>query len=150
MPGNTTANGPDSRAKGASAGAKRGAKDGLDELFKLVVAYTKQETLDPVLRQLKALGRGIAGAVLLALGTVLLSIGFLRALQTELGGARGSGVVSGTRLPNGVTLTFVGSSPYSPGAHLTGDLSWVPYMGGALFCLAVAGFCVMRIVKGAR
>jgi hypothetical protein len=24
----------------------------------------------------------------------------------------------------------------------------VPYMGGVLFCLLVAGFCVFRIVKG--
>jgi predicted cobalt transporter CbtA len=54
------------------------------ELKDLVVAYAKQETLEPI----KGLGRfiafGVAGSILLALGLVLLVLAVLRLLQTEL------------------------------------------------------------------
>lgn len=54
------------------------------ELKDLVVAYAKQETLEPI----KGLGRfiafGVAGSFLLATGLVLLVLALLRALQTEL------------------------------------------------------------------
>ncbi|MCU4184650.1 hypothetical protein K6U06_09790 [Acidiferrimicrobium sp. IK] len=92
-------------------------KDTAFELKDLVLAYAKQETLDP----LKALGRfvafGIAGAILLSLGTILGALAVVRAIQTE-------------------------TSP-----HLTGNLSWVPYTGGVLFALVVAGGAVSRIGK---
>ncbi len=68
------------------------------ELRDLVVTYVKQETIVP-LRQLgRYIGFGIAGALLLGLGVVLLGVGALRALQTETG------------------ETF------------TGDWSWAPYL----------------------
>lgn len=84
------------------------------ELWELVVAYFKQETVDP----LKQLGRfvlfGILGAFLLGGGVILLSVSALRALQTETGD------------------TF------------QGDWSWVPYaivtvallLGGGLTWMA--------------
>ena len=53
------------------------------ELVDLVIAYAKQETLEP----LKGLGKnaafGVGGSLLLGLGGVFCSIGVLRALQTE-------------------------------------------------------------------
>lgn len=53
------------------------------ELVDLVIAYAKQETLEP----LKGLGKkaalGVGGALLLGLGGVFASIGALRAMQTE-------------------------------------------------------------------
>jgi hypothetical protein len=53
------------------------------ELVDLVVAYAKQETLEP----LKGLGKkaafGVGGAVLLGIGGMFCSIGALRAMQTE-------------------------------------------------------------------
>jgi hypothetical protein len=55
------------------------------ELIDLVVAYFKQETLEP----LKGLGRyiafGLLGAVTLGTGIFFLAMGALRALQTETG-----------------------------------------------------------------
>jgi hypothetical protein len=55
------------------------------ELRDLVVAYVRQETVTP----LKSLGRymlfGVAGALLLGLGVVLLGVGVLRLLQQETG-----------------------------------------------------------------
>jgi hypothetical protein len=55
------------------------------ELWDLVRAYAKQETIEPI----KGLGRfvafGVAGSVLLGVGTVLLALAVLRALQSETG-----------------------------------------------------------------
>jgi hypothetical protein len=55
------------------------------ELRDLIVAYVRQETITPI----KSLGRyilfGLAGALLLGLGVVLLGVGVLRLLQTETG-----------------------------------------------------------------
>ena len=55
------------------------------ELWDLVRAYAKQETVEPI----KGLGRyaafGVGGSVLLSVGLVLLTVGGLRALQTETG-----------------------------------------------------------------
>jgi membrane protein implicated in regulation of membrane protease activity len=57
------------------------------ELKDLVVAYAKQETIEP----LKGLGRyvgfGIAGALLMGTGVCFLAIGLLRALQGNRGWA---------------------------------------------------------------
>jgi hypothetical protein len=87
----------------------------LGELWELVLAYLKQETLEPV----KGLGRfvaiGSAGALLLALGLVLLALAALRALQVETG------------------------------PHLTGNWSWVPYLGPLAVAVAAAGAAGSRI-----
>lgn len=60
-----------------------GARQGGADLVQLVIAYVKQETLDP----LKGVGRflafGIAGSLAIAAGVVLLLVAVLRLLQTE-------------------------------------------------------------------
>jgi hypothetical protein len=156
------------RKRESGRGKAGGARDGAGDLLQLVIAYAKQETLDPVMRQLKNLGWGVAGGACMALGTAFLALGFVRALQTEFGTARPvraavfgavnvkptvvytspkSGqvvAILSARLPGNAAL----GSPFGSGAHLSGDWSWVPYMGGVLFCLLVAGFCVFRIMKG--
>ena len=68
------------------------------ELRELVVAYAKQETVEPLMGLGRYAAFGIAGAFLMGLGVVFIAIGALRALQTETG------------------TTF------------TGNWSWVPYV----------------------
>jgi hypothetical protein len=87
------------------------------ELWELSVAYAKQETIDP----LKGLGRflafGVGGAILFGLGSVLLLLAGLRALQTE------------------TDTTF------------TGNLSWIPYLIVLAAALLLVGLVVWRVVK---
>lgn len=85
------------------------------ELKDLVVAYAKQETVDPLKRLGRFLAAGIAGAVLLSIGLVLLSMSLLRALQEETG------------------------------SSFTGKLTWVPYLltvAGALVVVALAVYAI--------
>jgi len=55
------------------------------ELYDLLVAYTKQETTEPLKGLGRYIGYGALGSVLVALGSTLLVIGILRVLQTETG-----------------------------------------------------------------
>jgi hypothetical protein len=61
------------------------------EVQQMLVAYAKQETIDP----LKSLGRylafGAAGAFFVFLGASFLGLGVLRVLQTETGGTFSGG-----------------------------------------------------------
>jgi hypothetical protein len=72
--------------------------DQVMELKDLVIAYFRQETLDPI----TSLGRfilwGLLGAVMIGIGVVFLALAALRALETETDG------------------------------HLDGNWSWVPYL----------------------
>jgi hypothetical protein len=82
------------------------------ELRELVVAYAKQETVEPLKGLRNYAVFGIAGAFLLGVGVVFLAIGGLRALQTETG------------------TTFTGNWSWAPyaivvaGALLIAGLSW--------------------------
>jgi hypothetical protein len=58
------------------------------ELQELVVAYAKQETVEPLKGMARYAGLGIAGALLVGIGVTFMSIGMLRGLQ----GLRGWGV----------------------------------------------------------
>jgi hypothetical protein len=57
------------------------------ELYELVLAYAKQETLDPVKSLGRFIGFGVAGSLACGFGAVLMLLGGLRALQTETGSA---------------------------------------------------------------
>jgi hypothetical protein len=111
-------------ATGGGAGRGRDDDKGLgthfNELLGLVVAYAKQETLVPI----KSLGRyiawGVAGAILFATGGAMLTLTAVRVVQSETGN------------------------------HLRGDLTWVPYLGGALVAGAGALWAALRIVRGDR
>jgi hypothetical protein len=87
----------------------------VSELWALVVRYAKQETLDPMKSLWRFLAWGLLGSVFLALGFVLVGVAVLRALQLEL----------------------------SP--HLSGDLSWVPYLGPIGLSVVVIALLVRAI-----
>jgi hypothetical protein len=53
------------------------------ELWDLVQAYAKQQTIDPVKNTGRFVGLGLAGSLALALGLSLLALGLLRLLQSE-------------------------------------------------------------------
>jgi hypothetical protein len=57
------------------------------ELRELVIAYAKQETLDPILGLRKYAGFGLLGALLFGMGSLFLEIGLLRLLQDQTGDA---------------------------------------------------------------
>jgi len=87
------------------------------ELWELSTAYAKQETIDPLKGLGRFLGFGVAGAILFGLGSVLLLLAGLRALQTE------------------TDATF------------TGSLTFVPYFIVVAVGALVIGLVVLRIVK---
>lgn len=90
------------------------------QLWDLVRAYAKQETVEP----LKGLGRyvafGVVGSLSLGIGSVLLALAALRALQAETGDA------------------------------FDGNWSFVPYVIVLVLCLAVVVLAATRIGKGRR
>ena len=60
--------------------------DTLQERKDLLIAYAKQETIDPLRNLGRYLGFGLAGMALITLGTFFLAMALLRFLQTMLGG----------------------------------------------------------------
>ena len=88
------------------------------ELIYLVISYVRQETVDP----LKLLGVytafGVAGGLLIAVAGIMATLTVVRLLQTE------------------------------GGVHLSGSLTWVPYVGGILVAGLVAGWAAAKIVRG--
>ena len=95
-------------------------QDKVRELRELVVAYTKQETIDPLKGLARYAGLGIGGSILLGTGVLFLGIGLLRVLQDETGTA------------------------------LTGNWSWVPYavtIVGMAIVIALAFAAVNRVSR---
>ena len=82
---------------------EKSTADVVQDIWQLTKDYARQETVDP----LKALGRfvgmGLAGAVLLGLGLMFLSLALLRALQTQTDGRLDNYV---SVVPYFITLLF--------------------------------------------
>lgn len=87
------------------------------ELKDLVVAYAKQETIEPLKGLGRYVGYGLAGAVLMGTGVCFLAIGLLRALQGNRGWA------------------------------VHGNWSWVPYAVDVILLFVVAGLVWMARTK---
>ena len=56
-----------------------------DEVITLARRYIVQETVGPLKKIAKVLGIGLGGAVVTAIGTIIVLVGVLRVLQTETG-----------------------------------------------------------------
>ena len=97
---------------------KRSDANPVSEAITLIRDYAKQETLGP----LKGVGRwiafGLAGAVFIGIGGVLLLIGLLRLLQGNPGHE-----------------------------HFTRGFSWLPYLITTAVAVLIAGLAVSRIRK---
>jgi cytochrome b subunit of formate dehydrogenase len=78
------------------------------ELKDLVVAYAKQETIEPLKGLYRYVGFGLAGALLMGTGIAFLAIGLLRLFQENRGWA------------------------------VHGNWSWVPYVVDVVLLVAVA------------
>ena len=72
------------QAKGtkAKAPADRGFLADVSDLWQLVVAYFKQETIEPIKGLGRFVGWGLAGSLAVGLGGVMIVLGLLRLLQT--------------------------------------------------------------------
>lgn len=57
----------------------------IQELWELLKAYARQETIDPLKNLGRYLGYGLGGMALLTLGVFMLALSGLRALQTQTG-----------------------------------------------------------------
>jgi hypothetical protein len=105
------------RARAGDRGGDKSVATVVSELWTLTVDYAKQEIKDPLTGLASYVAWGIATMLLVGIGSVLLAIGALRALQTQTGS------------------TF------------TGSLSWAPYgivLAGALVVLGLVGALIMR------
>ncbi len=82
--------------------AKANPLDGAKEIQTMIVAYAKQETIDP----LKSLGTflawGISGALFVFLGTFFLGLGVLRLLQQSFDGGH-----IGSAAPYAITIAML-------------------------------------------
>ncbi len=106
-----------SSADAASSSDPKSIQDVASELWEMAKSYAKQETIDPLRGLQRFLGFGIGGAVFLGIGSMLLLLAGLRALQTETGS------------------TF------------SGNLSWLPYVIVALGGIVLIGLAILRVSK---
>lgn len=81
----------------------------IGELWRMVLAYVRQETVEPVRNLGRFVAFGVAGSLMLGLGVGLLILATLRFFQSETGS------------------TF------------TGHLSWVPYVIMLIVAVVLAG-----------
>ena len=91
------------------------------ELQELVVAYAKQETIEPLKGMARYAGLGIGGALLIGIGIGFMSVGLLRWLQSLRGWA------------------------------VHGNYSWVPYLAVVIaLVLLASGIWVTKAKRSRR
>lgn len=104
---------PRARKDGGQKGESDIRAQGQD-LVQLVIAYVKQETIDPVRNLGRYLGYGLAGSLAMAIGMLLVLLGILRLLQEQTG------------------------------TVFDGRLSFVPYLVTLVACIAAAGLVMTK------
>jgi hypothetical protein len=87
----------------------------LAELKDMLVSYAKQETIDPLKGLSRYIGYGVAGSLALSIGIILLTLSALRAMQTQTD------------------------------EHLTGNLSWLPYLVAFVVLVILIGLAMLAI-----
>ena len=102
----------ESGSRAESTGQDKSLATHVTELYELVLAYARQEALDPVKSLGRFIGFGVAGSFLLGLGLVIMLLGALRALQTTTGTA------------------------------MQGNWSWAPYAITAFGCAMIIGLAM--------
>jgi hypothetical protein len=65
--------------------AEKAPQEQIRELKELLIAYFRQETIDPLKGLARYVGFGLLGASLMGIGICFLAVGGLRALQTQTG-----------------------------------------------------------------
>jgi multisubunit Na+/H+ antiporter MnhB subunit len=108
--------------------SSKGPAAQVNELKDLVVAYAKQETLDPLRTLGRSLGLGLAGAVCIGVGAALALLALLRGLQ---------------EIPVFATFGQQTGDPY-------GRWSWAPYFITAVVGLVLVGLSVRSLVRATR
>ena len=98
----------------------KGPGEIVNELWILCRDYAKQETIDPLKQLLQFVKWGFGGALLLAFGLLFGALAVLRILQVETG------------------------------EHLTGSLTWVPYLAAFAFTVAAIALSVAAITRPVR
>ncbi len=98
----------------------KGTGEVVKDLWQLVRDYAKQETIDPFKAIGRFLGLGLAGAVVLGLGVLFAVLAIIRGLQTETD------------------------------QHLTGSLTWVPYVVAFVLSAVIVAIAVRAITKPNR
>jgi hypothetical protein len=87
------------------------------ELIYLVITYVRQETIDPIKLLGVYVALGVAGALLIGIGGIMATLTVIRLLQAEAN------------------------------VHLSGSLTWVPYVGGILVAGLGVGWAITRIAR---
>ena len=118
----------------AKASATRGATS-VKEIAQLSVTYVKQETKVPLAGLGRFLAFGMAGAVFLGTGAVLLTLAVLRGLQTAL---------SYERLKRSTEGVVVEKGP------LSGSWTWLPYLLTACAALVLIALIVVSWTRDTK
>ena len=100
------------------ASSSKSVPEIVQDLWDLLVAYARQETVDPLRNIGRFLAYGVGGMVVITIGVFLLAMSALRALQTQTGSV------------------------------FEGFWSWVPYLIVAIALTGLAALGVSRIGKG--
>ncbi len=94
--------------------------DNIRDVKRVTVEYAKQETIDPLKQIGRYLAFGVSGALLMAMGSVILALAALRALQNETG------------------------------ERFTDHLTWIPYAITIVGCAMVVALAFSAISRGKR
>ena len=79
------------RPQKSTTGAEKSADgDARRDLISLVIAYARQETIEPLKTLVRFVAYGTLGSLCIALGTIMLLVALLRLLQTETGAFHGN------------------------------------------------------------